>query len=238
MRRRPSRTGPSSSSIPCQQPAADRRVQRPRHVGQVGLDHPVRRVHQQVGQLAVVGQQQQALAVGVQSPDVEEPLGPVRDEVGDGGAAAVIRHGAQHPRGLFSGQVDQVGADDRCGRRRRAIDRGRGVDPGAELVDDHAVDRDPAVGDQLFAGPPRAHPGRGQHLLQPDRAWSRIARMSHPQLQSSSVSSVSSSGNKGAKRGQLGQRLQAHLLQEQVSGAVQAAAGLGIGTDLGDQARG
>ena len=65
-----------------------------------------------MGQVAVVGQQQQALAVGVEAPDVEQPLGTVGDEVADGGTAAVVGHRAQHAARLVQGEVDEVGADD------------------------------------------------------------------------------------------------------------------------------
>jgi hypothetical protein len=43
----------------------------------VGLAHAVRGVLQPVGEVAVVGEQQQALGVGVEASDVEQPLVPV-----------------------------------------------------------------------------------------------------------------------------------------------------------------
>ena len=80
-------TGPSSSSTPVAQPPADVARRPGRHLGEVGLGDPVRRVHQPVGELAVVGEQQQALAVGVEPPDVEQPL------VGAGSAMSRRRSG-------------------------------------------------------------------------------------------------------------------------------------------------
>ena len=50
-------------------------------LGDVGLVHLVRRVRHPVGEVAVVGQQDQAVGVGVEPADVEEPLGPVGDVV-------------------------------------------------------------------------------------------------------------------------------------------------------------
>ena len=79
-------TGPSSSSTPSRSRRPTSRADRAGHLGEVGLGHPERRVHQPVRELAVVGQQQQPLAVGVQPADVEQPLGPVGDQVADGRA--------------------------------------------------------------------------------------------------------------------------------------------------------
>ncbi len=46
-----------------------------RHLDDVGLVHLVRGVRQPVGEVTVVGQDQQTLAVGVQPADVKQPLG-------------------------------------------------------------------------------------------------------------------------------------------------------------------
>jgi len=43
-----------------------------------------------------------------------------------------------------------------------------GVHFGAELSDDLAVDGDPAVEDEPFAGAPRSHARVGQKFLEPD----------------------------------------------------------------------
>lgn len=50
---------------------------------EVGLQHAVARVLEPVRQFAVVGEDEQALGVGVQPADVEEPLLAVGDEVTD-----------------------------------------------------------------------------------------------------------------------------------------------------------
>jgi hypothetical protein len=57
---------------------------RPGHLGEVGLEDPVCRVLQSVGEVTVVGEQEQALGVGVEPTDVEEPFLPVAEEVADG----------------------------------------------------------------------------------------------------------------------------------------------------------
>jgi hypothetical protein len=71
-------------------------------LGDVRLVHLVRRVGHAVRELAVVGEQDQAGGVGVEPADVEEPLGPVLDEV-----LSVRRPSGSDivettPRGLFS----------------------------------------------------------------------------------------------------------------------------------------
>ena len=67
-------TGPSSSSTPSRSRRPRSRGDGPGDLGEVGLGDAVPRVLQPVGEVAVVGQQQQALGVGVEAADVEEPL--------------------------------------------------------------------------------------------------------------------------------------------------------------------
>ena len=66
--------GPSSSSTPASSRCPAPARHRPGHLGQVGLRDLVRRVHQLVREGAVVGEQQQALAVRVEPADVVDPL--------------------------------------------------------------------------------------------------------------------------------------------------------------------
>src|SRR5215213_632788 len=87
------------------QPLADVAGDRAGHLGEVGLRHGVRRVLQAVRQLSVVGQQDQALGLGVQPPDVEQPLRAVADEVAQRGTAALVAHGRHHARRLVEGHV-------------------------------------------------------------------------------------------------------------------------------------
>ena len=120
-----------------------------------------------VGQLAVVGEQDETLGLGVQTAHVEEPLGAVEHEVRQRGAALGVGHGADDADRLVDGEVDQVGH----GRQALAVHvddlLGR-VDPGAEAADHLAVDRHPAVTDHVLAGPAAGHARLGEDLLQPD----------------------------------------------------------------------
>ena len=126
----------------------------PSTVARYSLSTPWRGVGDAVGQLAVVGQQQQALGVGVEPADREHPrLG--RHELDDGRPAVGVlgrRDDAGAACSAGSGRGPGFDAD------RRAVDLdevGVGVDPPAEHGD-LAVDRHPAGGDQVLADPPAA----------------------------------------------------------------------------------
>ena len=83
--------------------------ERPGHLGQVLLLDAEARVGEPVGQLAVVGQQQQALRVGVEPADGEHPrLG--RHEVDDGGPAMGVLGRRDDAGGLVEQVVDEAGA--------------------------------------------------------------------------------------------------------------------------------
>ena len=64
--------------------------------------HLVGRVGQPVGQLAVVGEQQQALGVLVQPADVHQPRAQVADHVADGLRPRSSLIAVMTPGGLFS----------------------------------------------------------------------------------------------------------------------------------------
>jgi hypothetical protein len=91
---------PSSSSTPSR---SRRRAPRGRalDVGQVLLVHAERRVGEAVGQVAVVGEQQQALGVGVEATDREDPR-LVGHHLEHGGTALGSSAVVTTPAGLFS----------------------------------------------------------------------------------------------------------------------------------------
>ena len=93
------------------QPAVQVARHRARHLGEVGLAHLVGRVGQPVGQLAVGGEQQQALGVLVEPADVHQPLGQVADHVADGRPVAVVAHRGDDARRLVHRVGDAVVAD-------------------------------------------------------------------------------------------------------------------------------
>ena len=103
-----------------------------RDLGQVGLRHLVRRVGQPVREVAVVGQDQQALGVGVQPADVEQPLLAGRrlpSRSVERAPALRVVHGRDHAARLVEHQVEVP-----PGRR----------DPGAVDPDDVAFRDRPA----------------------------------------------------------------------------------------------
>ena len=149
-------------------------VTSPVDLGDVGLGHLVRRVRQPLGEVAVVGQDQQAVGVGVEPADVEEPLGRAAT-----GTATSRSAGCAGPPGPTSSRPRRAACSApgrRAARRRQPLavdpDHGRGrVDLGAEPGDHLAVDLDPAL-----ASAPRSGAGRprrlGEQLLQPDAVGS------------------------------------------------------------------
>ncbi|GAA2827104.1 hypothetical protein GCM10020220_014730 [Nonomuraea rubra] len=118
-----------------------------------------------MGQLAVVGEQQQALGLGVEPAHVEQAWRQLLDVVGQAWAALRVVHRGDDADGLVQRVVDQVGG----GRDALAVhvdDLRRRVDLGAEPPDDLAVHRDTALADHLLAGPAAGHARLGEHLLQ------------------------------------------------------------------------
>ena len=160
----PARSTPSSSSTPSRSRRSAPRRGLALDLGQVLLLDAEARVGQPVGQLAVVGQQQQALGVEVEAADREHPrLG--RHEVDHGRPALRVVAVVTTPGRLVQQVVARARARIRP-RRRRPRRVGVDVDPAAEHGD-LAVDRDPTVRDQLLADPPAAEPGGRQDLLEP-----------------------------------------------------------------------
>ena len=100
-------TGPSSSVTPVAAALAGcALVTSPVDLGDVGLVHLVRRVRQPLREVAVVGEQDQPGGVGVEPADVEEPLGPVGDQVGQRAPALGVGHRRDHAARLVEHQVD------------------------------------------------------------------------------------------------------------------------------------
>ena len=157
---------PSSSSTPSRSlRSAGSRTGGVAHDRAVGLGHLEARVREAVGELAVVGEQDQPGGVGVEAPDrVEAAVG--LDEVDDGRAAVGVVRGRDDARGLVE-DVDRAlvlgGAD------RLAVDRDRvaAVDVARRVADDLAADGHAPVEDQLLGGAARGDPGVGEVLGEP-----------------------------------------------------------------------
>ena len=127
--------------------------------------------------LAVVGHQQQALGLGIQTPDMHKPdasgvvqlIGvlhhPLIGQVGDGGPALGILHGGDDARRFVHHDGDDVGIGQDPGAVETDLLRRR-VDPQAGLGDGHTVDADSSRGDEALAGASRGDSGMGKDLLQ------------------------------------------------------------------------
>ena len=134
------------------------------HHNAIRLAHSVARMRQPVGQVAVVGDQDQPLAVQVEPADGEQPGIGGFDQIDDAHSARGIAVCAQHARGFVDGEVfepsrvqgDTIDANGLVGR----------IDPRAQFGDDAAIDLDAAGGDQFLALPPAAEPRGRQHFLQ------------------------------------------------------------------------
>ncbi len=116
--RSPTRAGPSSSSTPAMSVRPTLRGDRSGNSGQVRLGDAEGRVRQPVGQLTVVGEQDQPFGVDVEPADVEQPLGPIGDEIAEARPAAVVGHRRQHPARLVDRHDDGAGG----GRHALAVD--------------------------------------------------------------------------------------------------------------------
>ena len=134
------------------------------HLGEVLLVDAVARVGDAVGELAVVREHQQALGVGVEAADREDPrVG--RHVVEHRPAPVRVLGGGHHPGRLVEQVVHEIGPrPDRC-----AVDLDQvvfGVDAATE-PGDLAVDRHLSGGDQLLGGAAAAPAPARQDLLQP-----------------------------------------------------------------------
>ena len=146
------------------------------HGGHVGLLHLVLGVHQAVGQLAVVGEQQQAFGLGIQAADVEQPLAFLQartHQVANARTAQVVAHRGVHTAGLVQCEVDHLFVDLHA-LAVHADDVHARVDAGAHLHHDFAVYFHATGGDELLAHAAACHTRRGQHFLQAHLGLLRI----------------------------------------------------------------
>ena len=130
-----------------------------------------------VGELAVVGQQQQAGRVGVEAADRVEPrlaCRPARrPPAAPPGSLAV----ETTPAGLFTAQTSRASAADRA-----AVDPHVVALPDVpRRIGDHlAADRHPPVGDDLLRLPPRSDAAVGEELREPHERRGRGGPTSLP----------------------------------------------------------
>jgi len=122
-------------------------------------------VGEAVGQFAVVGDQQQPLAVFIEATDGEQPLGRLGKEVNHPGPTLGVAVGAEHPGRL----VDQI-VRPAMDAESLAIEPDIlcvGIDAGPQFRDGLAIHGHPARGDVLFAAAAGPNAGHRQQSLQP-----------------------------------------------------------------------
>ena len=127
-------------------------------------------MHQAVGQLAIVSEQQQTFGLGIQPADMEEALPLLEadvDEIAHGGAAQFILHGGVHTTWLVQDEIHGFIVDLYAGaiHADHVCD---GVDAHAHLLDNFAIDFHTACGDELLAHAAAGHSCSGENLLQAD----------------------------------------------------------------------
>ena len=106
----PTRAGRGAPVVqldPLAEPAQGAGARRARHLDQVLLVDAVRGMGQELGQVAVVGHDEQALAVQVEPPDGEDP-GLGRHEGDHRRSALGVRRGADHAGRLVEQVVHQI----------------------------------------------------------------------------------------------------------------------------------
>ncbi len=130
----------------------------------VGLGHVGAGTGELRHQIAVVGEQQQALAHVVEPADRKDPLLDSLEQIHDRGPPLRIADGGHGALRFIHGEIDvALGAAKQLALHSNLIDARVGL--GARFGDDVPVDRDQAGGDQLFGFSPGGNSRRSQDLL-------------------------------------------------------------------------
>ena len=130
------------------------------------LGHLVAGVGQMLGQLAVVAQQNQARAVGVQPADTVDPLGKIAQHFDEALSSLRIAGGAQHALGLVGQEVDMLLAlmlADPLAVDENVVSGG--VHKARQSFDSLVVDHDSAFDDHLLDGASAGQACLGKILL-------------------------------------------------------------------------
>jgi len=130
--------------------------------------HAVAGVGQPISQVAVVRQQQQSFAIGIQATHRVDAR-RARHQRDHRGAALRVIAGAENADRLVQQIRDPFAHLDGAGRAQRLTVHGDrlagGVHARAQLGHHHPIHRDAPRADQGFGGPARSHAGVGQHFL-------------------------------------------------------------------------
>ncbi len=160
------RGAPPLEDDPLAQAIELRLVRRPLHLHLVGLVAAVARMRDPLRELAVVGEQQQALGLVVEPPHRDQGLAPVlRHELNDRRPPGIVLDRGQVAARLVQQQVAM--RSDALDLLVVDLDR---VDGRIGLLAEHgdpSVDGDPPLAHQVFGLPAGSDAGSRQDLLQP-----------------------------------------------------------------------
>lgn len=130
----------------------------------VGFDDIGAFVHDGIGEVAIIGKQQEAFGVIIETADGVNALLDALEVVGDGGAALGVAHGGDDAVGLVHGEVEEM-----AGRVEEfAVDLdviGGEVGFGAESGDGLAIDANAALEDHFLGVAAAGDAGLGDDFL-------------------------------------------------------------------------
>jgi hypothetical protein len=129
-------------------------------------------MNQGMGELAIIGQNQQAFAIAIQPPHGKQALFRIGNEVPEGPTLPGITTGTQHVPGLVEKIIFQSLCPDRMAIKQNLILIGIDAMPlrGMRV----AINLNPALGDELLTGPPGPHSALRQIFLEANligRPW-------------------------------------------------------------------
>ncbi len=138
------------------------------HMAQIKLGDTISRMRHAIGQLAVVGDEQQAFRLFVEPADRENPFAKLWEQVDDSRTPRRIMVRADHSARLVEREVDLALQLDLLAIEFNLL-RIR-IGPECDIGDDLAIDRDSAGRDVLFALPPSVDSRRRENLREPLRS--------------------------------------------------------------------
>jgi hypothetical protein len=144
----------------------------PSHLTSITPHHFKPRMGQSLGQISVVGQQQQTLSIFVKSPNCEQPLIPSRNEVHCSRTPLRVTVGAEHPLRLIQQKVAKSRHSPALGIQPYVLNLG--IHQPRRIRDHLAIYCHSPVTDVLFAVSPRIHSGNGKKLLQTHASSPRL----------------------------------------------------------------
>ena len=134
-----------------------------RHLNEVSFFDAKARVHQPIGQVAIVGQKQEPFAGLINPAHRVNTLRNMRNQVDGEWPAGRIVIGTQIPARLVYQPVHRLFGPQRLAVNANLLFR---LNLGAQDAHGLTVHADPARENQLLAMPPRADPGMGQEFVQ------------------------------------------------------------------------